>query len=71
VNQRRAVLEMHERRNSYYEISTFLGIPCSTCDIVQRFGMSGDLKDRHSHERPRILDDHGDHEVVRVLNDPI
>jgi hypothetical protein len=37
---------------------------------VQRFGERGDLRNRHSHGRPRILDKHGDREVVRVLNDP-
>jgi transposase len=53
VNQHRTVLEMHERGNSYSKISAVLGISCSTCnDIVQRFGMRGDLRDRHSHGRP-------------------
>jgi transposase len=71
VNQHRVVLEMHGRGNSYYEISTVLGIPCSTCnDIVQRFGERGDLRNRHSHGRPRILNERGDREVVRMLNDP-
>jgi transposase len=58
VSQRRTLLEMHERGNSYYEILAILGIPRSTCnDIVQRFGERGDLKDRHLHGRPRILDE--------------
>jgi hypothetical protein len=39
VNQLRAVLEMHERENSYSKISIVLGIPCTCNDIVQRFGM--------------------------------
>ena len=71
VNQHRAVLEMHGGGNSYYEISVVLGIPCSTCnDIIQGFGERGDLRNRHSHGRPRILNERGDHEVVRILNDP-
>jgi DNA-directed RNA polymerase specialized sigma24 family protein len=53
MNQRRAILEMHERGNSYSEISVVLGIPRSTCnDIVRRFGVKGDLRNRHSHGRP-------------------
>jgi transposase len=59
------------RGNSYSKISGVLGISRSTCnDIVQRFGERGDLRDRHSHGRPRILDECGDCEVVRMLNDP-
>jgi hypothetical protein len=62
---------MHERRNFYSEILAILGIPHSTCnDIMQRFGMRGDSRDRHSYGRPRILDECRDCEVVKVLNDP-
>jgi hypothetical protein len=62
---------MHERGNSYSKISAVLSILCSTCnDIVRRFGLRGDLGDRNSHGRPQILDECGDCEVVRVLNDP-
>jgi hypothetical protein len=61
---------MHGKKNSYSEISAVLGIPRSICnDIVQRFGMSSDLKDRHSHGRPQVLKERGDCEVIRVLND--
>jgi transposase len=71
VNQRKVVLEMHDKGNSYSEISAVLGILCSTFDdIVQRFGVRGNLRDRHSHGRPQILDKRGNCEVVRVLKDP-
>ena len=70
-NQRRAVLEMHNRGSSYGEISAILGIPRSTCsDIVRRFSERGNLRDRVSCGRPRILDERGDREIVRRLNDP-
>ena len=32
--------------------------------------MIGHLRDAHSQERPLILNEHGDREVVRLLNEP-
>ncbi len=37
--------------------------------IVQRFGERGSLRDRASLGKPRILDECGDLEIVRRLND--
>lgn len=70
-NQRRAVLEMYERGNSYGQISAVLGIPRSTSsDIVRRFRERESLTDKTSPGRPRILDERGDRGIVRRLNDP-
>lgn len=69
--ERELVLQMHERGNSYSEISAVLGISRSTCHaIVRRFTMRGHLRDAPSQGRPRILDERGDREVVRLLNAP-
>ena len=71
VDERKLVLHMHERGCSYAEISALLGIPRSTChDVVRRFSVRGDLRDAYLEERPRILDEHADREVVRLLLDP-
>lgn len=71
VDERKLVLQMHERGSSYAEISALLGIPRSTChDVVRRFSVRGDLRDAHSEGRPRILDERADREVVRLLLDP-
>jgi transposase len=71
VNQHRTVFEMHKRDNSYSEILAVVGILQSTCsDILERFDGRRDLRDRHSHGRPQILDERGKREVIRVLNDP-
>ena len=62
---------MHERGNSYVEISTLLGIPRSTChDVMRRFSVRGNLRDAHSKGIPRILHERADREVVRLLLDP-
>jgi transposase len=69
--ERELVLQMHERRNLYSEISAVLGISRSTCHaIVQRFTMRGHLRDTPSRGRPRILDERDDREVIRLLNAP-
>ena len=69
--ERELVLQMHERGNLYFEISAVLGISRSTCHaIVRRFTMTGHLRDAPSQGRPRILDERGDREVVRLLNAP-
>ena len=53
VDERKLVLQMHERGSSYFEISAFLEIPRSTYhDVVRRFSMRGDLRDAHSEGRP-------------------
>ena len=71
IDEWKLVLQMHERGNSYDEISTLLGIPKSTChDVVRRFNVRGDLRDAHLEGRPRILHECIDHEVVRLLLDP-
>lgn len=70
-SQRRAVLEMYERGNSYGQISTILGIPRSTSsDIVRRFRERESPIDKTSPGRPRILDERDDRDIVRRLNDP-
>ena len=69
--KRELVLQMHERGNLYSEISVVLGISRSTCHaIVRRFTMRGHLRDALSQGRPRILDERGNREVVRLLNAP-
>ena len=70
-NERTAILNMYKQGNSYGELSVVLGIFQSTCcHIVRRFCERGSLKDIISPSRPRILDDRGDHDIGRRLNDP-
>ena len=71
LDQRKLVLQIHERGNSYSKISAILGISQSTChDIVKRFIVRGHLRDVHSQRRPQIIDERGDREVVRLLDEP-
>jgi len=65
-----AIFEMHEQVNLYGEISIVLGIFQSTCNnIVQSFDGKGSLRDRDLYGRFRILDELGNHVIVRMLND--
>ena len=71
LDQHKLVLQMHKKGNLYSKISTVLGISQNTCyDIVQRFTVRGHLIDSDSQGRPQILDECGNHEVVRLLNEP-
>jgi hypothetical protein len=71
MNKLIAVLAMHMWSNLSIKTLAILGIFRSTySDIVQRFGETRDLKDKHSYGRPWFPYECGDIEIVWVINDP-
>jgi hypothetical protein len=62
---------MLKRGNSYYEIWVVLGVPYSIYnDIVWRLDKRRDIRKSRLHGKPWILDEYGNCEVIRMLNNP-